>query len=69
MKKAYKVKGMSCEHCKMAVEKALNLLDGIKKAEVNLKKKSVKIKMNKKIDFDTMKKAVKNAGYELIENN
>lgn len=69
MKKVYKVKGMSCDHCKMAVKKALNSLDKIKQAKVNLKKENVEIKMNKEIDFEILKKTVKEAGYELIENN
>jgi len=34
--KSVKVKGMSCQHCVMAVTKALTSLDGIKKVEVDL---------------------------------
>lgn len=29
MKKEYKVEGMSCNHCRMHVEKALNAIDGV----------------------------------------
>lgn len=29
MKKEYKVAGMSCNHCRRAVEEALNALDGV----------------------------------------
>lgn len=30
MKKEFKIEGMSCNHCRMHAEKALNSLDGIK---------------------------------------
>lgn len=29
MKKEYKVEGMSCNHCRTRVEKALNSIDGV----------------------------------------
>lgn len=29
MKKEFKIEGMSCNHCRMHVEKALNSLDGV----------------------------------------
>lgn len=35
MKKQFKVKGMSCNHCRASVEKALNSVEGLK-AEVTL---------------------------------
>ena len=33
-----KVKGMSCNHCVVAVSKALNQIDGIKNINIDLKK-------------------------------
>ena len=30
MKKEFKVEGMTCNHCRMHVEKALNSIDGVK---------------------------------------
>ena len=38
-----RIDGMSCNHCKMSVEKALNGLDGITSAEVNLDEKNASI--------------------------
>lgn len=32
MKKQFKIEGMSCGHCRKAVENALNSLDGVKAA-------------------------------------
>jgi copper chaperone len=64
MKKEFKIEGMSCEHCVMAVEKNLSKL--------NLNKADVKIGIAE-IEFDETKinekeieKAIVNAGYKLI---
>ncbi|HEX7415876.1 MAG TPA: cation transporter, partial [Smithellaceae bacterium] len=35
--KSIKVKGMTCQHCVMAVTKALGALEGIKNVQVDLK--------------------------------
>ena len=35
-----KIKGMTCNHCVMAVTKALNEIDGIKDVKVDLEKLS-----------------------------
>ena len=37
MKKEYKIKGMSCPHCKASVEKALGLLHGVTAVDVDLR--------------------------------
>ena len=64
MNKEFKIEGMSCEHCIMAVEKNLSKL--------NLKKVDVKVGIAK-IDFDETKinekeieKAIVDAGFKLI---
>ena len=59
------VEGMSCNHCKMNVEKALKAIDGIESAEVNLETKEAVITYNKEIDDDKIKKAIEEAGYEV----
>ncbi len=58
------VKGMTCNHCKMNVEKAALRLDFVKKAVVNLKKSELALVMDE-IDgaLDRVKEAVKEAGY------
>ncbi|MBP2073139.1 copper chaperone CopZ [Thermoanaerobacterium butyriciformans] len=59
------VRGMSCNHCKMTVEKALNALDGVSKATVDLGKANVTVTYDpKKVTIDDMKKAIIDAGYE-----
>jgi len=39
-KKIISIEGMSCNHCKMSVEKALNSLEGVAKVEVSLENKN-----------------------------
>ena len=46
MKKIISVEGMSCEHCVAAVKSALEKLDGVKAAKVDLKKKTATVKLS-----------------------
>lgn len=65
MNKEFKIEGMSCGHCVIAVEKELNKL--------NIKKRKVKIGLAK-IEFDSdkvseedIKKSITEAGYIVVE--
>ncbi|TYB30485.1 MAG: heavy-metal-associated domain-containing protein [Candidatus Mcinerneyibacterium aminivorans] len=68
MENTYKVKGMTCQHCKKTVEKALTSLKGVEKAAVNLKNETVKVTHDQSATFEKMKQIVKNAGYKLKQN-
>jgi copper chaperone len=58
------VKDMSCGHCKMTVENAVKALDGVKKAKVNLRAKTVTIKYEgTDVGPDQFKEAISQAGY------
>ena len=60
------IEGMSCDHCKKAVEAALQTLDGVCKAEVNLNTNSALISYEEnKVAEEKIKDAVINAGYEI----
>lgn len=59
-----KVDGMSCGHCKAAVERALGEVEGVAAVEVNLKKKHAVIKLNGSVSEDAMVKVVTDAGFE-----
>ena len=60
-----KVTGMSCAHCVNKVETALQGLQGVEKAKVNLKKETAKVKYDKTVQtLDKLTAAVKEAGYE-----
>ncbi len=55
----FKVEGMSCGHCKMAVEKALEAI-GYTDVKVDLEKGEVTVD---NADYDTVKKAIEDSGY------
>ena len=61
-----KVTGMTCGHCEMTVKKALEGINGVKKAKVNRNKNNALITFNDNIevDIDELIKAVENSGYE-----
>ena len=67
MNKVLTVEGMSCGHCKAAVEKALKAVDGVENAVVDLEKKSADVTLSKNVDSDVLTKAVTDAGYEVTE--
>ena len=66
MKKIVKVEGMSCNHCKASVEKALNSLNGVSEAKVDLKKKIAVVSLEREVEDKALMEAVNNAGYEAI---
>ncbi len=67
MKKTLKVEGMSCGHCKAAVEKALKGIDGVDNAVVDLNSKTAEVTLNKDINNDVLSSAVTEAGYDVVE--
>ncbi|NCD09683.1 MAG: heavy-metal-associated domain-containing protein [Negativicutes bacterium] len=60
-----KIEGMSCGHCKAAVEKALKAVAGVETAVVDLEKKQAFVTGNAEIE--AMREAVEDAGYEVVE--
>lgn len=67
MEKTYEVLGMSCVICKGNVEKALNKLDGVNSAVVNLLENEVTVNYDETVQNEgKLAEAVKNAGYTLI---
>ena len=65
--KSIKIKGMSCQHCVMAVTKALAALDGVKDVNVDLKSGVATYEEVKAVDPKMVAAAVKKAGYEVVE--
>lgn len=64
--KSIKVKGMSCQHCVMAVTKALGALEGIKNVQVDLKSGLATYEEVKPVDPQKIAVAIKKAGYEVV---
>ncbi len=61
-----KIKGMTCNHCVLAVTKALNEIDGIKNVKVDLAKGEAVFDEGMPIDMDLVRTGIKNAGYEVV---
>jgi len=59
-----KIEGMTCNHCKMRVEKALKAVAGVTSAEVDLAKKEAVVAGS--AAKDVMAKAVVEAGYKVV---
>ena len=67
MEKLVSIEGMSCNHCKMNVEKALKEIDGVEEVNVSLEEKNAIIKLNKEVSDSEIKNAIQEAGYAVIE--
>lgn len=65
MEKILKVEGMSCNHCVMAVKRALTGLDGVGTVEVDLENGKVTV-VGEGLKDDAMKEAIDDAGYEVV---
>jgi len=64
--KSIKIKGMSCQHCVMAVTKALSSIDGIKDVKVDLMSGEASFEETKPVDTKIIADVVKKAGYEVV---
>ena len=62
----YTVKGMTCDHCVRHVNTALLEVEGVKDVKVSLQEESVLVNSDANVQFETLKKAVEEAGYELV---
>ncbi|WP_047373787.1 cation transporter [Exiguobacterium sp. ZOR0005] len=60
-----KVEGMTCNHCKAAVEGALTELEGVESAIVSLQDHRVDVIHNDKILLKTMIEAIEEQGYDV----
>lgn len=54
MKHTYKVTGMTCGNCKASVEKALNNIEHVTSASVDLEKAEVEVKMSQHISIEKL---------------
>ena len=63
---AIKIKGMSCNHCVMAVTKALNEIEGVRDVKVNLSKGEATFEETGAVDLNMVKDKIKKAGYEVV---
>ena len=62
-----KIQGMSCQHCVMAVTKALGKLPGLKNLKVDLTKGEATFENAQNISPASIRQAVEDAGYKVGE--
>lgn len=59
------IEGMSCDHCKRRVEKALKSIEGVQSAQVNLEDGTATVESSKQLSEATLREAIEEAGYTL----
>ena len=67
MEKTLKIEGMMCGHCEMHVKKALEAIDGVKKAEVSHKSGTAVVTLEKDVPDGVLKQAVIDQGYKVTD--
>ncbi|MDO4260498.1 MAG: heavy metal translocating P-type ATPase [Eubacteriales bacterium] len=65
MEKTIRIEGMMCAHCTGRVDKALNAMDGVT-ARVSLEDKAAYVTAAAGVSDEQLKKAVEDAGYEVV---
>lgn len=65
MSDTVKIKGMSCNHCVMAVTKALNEIRGISNVNVDLEKGQATFERDESVDLKAVEQRIEKAGYEI----
>ena len=58
-----KVKGMSCNHCVMAVTRALSAVEGVAYVKVNLEAGEASFEERKPVDMAVVREKIEKAGY------
>lgn len=60
------VEGMTCNHCVMAVTRALEEISGIRNVTVDLKKGRATFDEDLPIDMKTIREKIEDAGYRVV---
>lgn len=70
MEKSYQITGMTCSACAGRIERTLNKLDGVDKANVNFAAEKLYVSFDdKNITESEIVSAIKKAGYNIAEKN
>jgi copper chaperone len=68
--KVFRVDGMSCQHCKMAVESMVGKLSGVESVSVDLAAGTVEVKYNaEQVDTEAIEGAIAGAGYDVVKDS
>jgi copper chaperone len=60
-----KVEGMTCQHCVMAVAKALDQVEGVKEVRIDLESGEASFREESPVDMDKVRRAIEEAGYKV----
>jgi len=63
--KTIKIKGMTCNHCVMAVTRTLEKIDGVKNVKVDLTKAEATFDEVNPVDMEVVKERIRKAGYDV----
>jgi copper ion binding protein len=63
----YHVSGMTCGHCVQAVSSEVGALPGVDQVEVDLSTGTVTVTSQAPLGTDTVRAAVDEAGYQLVD--
>lgn len=66
MEKTMKINGLMCPKCEARAVKALEAIDGVEKAVASHTENNAVITLAKDVDNEVLKKAVADAGYEVV---
>ena len=65
--KILNVAGMSCDHCKMAVTRAVSALEGVQAVEVSLENNTATVEFEEsRLALEAIKQAIEAQGYEVV---
>ena len=66
--KTFNVEGMSCGHCKAAVEGELGQLPGVERSEANVETGIVTVSYDEgRVGVDELEGAIEEAGYDVVK--
>ena len=61
--KSITIKGMSCQHCVMAVTRALSTVEGVADVKVSLEAGEASFEERKPVDMAVVREKIEKAGY------
>ena len=65
--KILNIEGMSCDHCKMAVTKAVSSLEGVGSVEVSLENNTATVEFEEsRLNLAVIKQAIQDQGYDVV---
>jgi copper chaperone len=63
--KTIKIRGMSCNHCVMAITKALQTVAGVENLQVSLERGEATFEETKPVDSAMIAEKIRKAGYDV----